>query len=204
MPKRVLIVLFVAMLVPDPSTLFAQSELLPKQISQYYTDVNFVNSYGRPAELALLANHLWAANLPQSLDSSPRMHQIRSSMQRMARQVRQIDPGMPLVPRWGPYVEDLPEVFGGNLLDVISNERRGDRVVIKVRRHLLRPSALEKLVSAYEKPNARQDLPSEEEVLRSASPQNFTGAAEFHTWQKSNSGRWIKSETNIVLLNQRL
>ena len=174
------------------------SSFIPRQITEFYEDYNFVASFSTPAERERLINFFARERLPDDL-SSERMNRIFRMMKELYSRMVRIDPEM-VIPV-GPRTQYIKYFFLPELLDLKKVDRSGKKAVVEVCAYSVEPEFVERFISEYEQGSGEEgEIPPEDERLDLVKKSAWA-RAEFHIWFFQD-GKWMRAEHKNIYIKQ--
>ena len=161
--------------------------VVPKEITQYYHDVNFAACFSTPDERTLVG-HMTETSETDKL--SARLQTLTQAVRRIRAASVSIDPHM-------VHGSGDSSVRDEELTEIVAVQRSGSRIQISVCTRTVAPKTVSWLVADFEK--AAQKTASVENSAVLAEVLKQTPRREIHTWNCLH-GRWMREEAAVVPL----
>jgi hypothetical protein len=175
------------------STEVSKSPEVPFEISEFYSDYNFICSFSTRPERDRLASYFNQEKPPIHL-KSPRLIKILKLMKKLSSQVKKANPQMRVRPH---RARSSSNIFQSELIEVKNVRLFGKKASVEVVAYVLGPNLV--FIEQYEKNEGDENkIPSEMELIdslkKTAAPRK-----EFHQWIHQGH-RWVKLDVNLVFL----
>jgi len=167
------------------------------EISEYYRNHNFINSFSLRTERNLLAHYIPHKRLPDQLIMNKRLARIYQLMKKQYAKLLRVDEGI-------MNQKVLPSGYcnRSELIEIADIYRDDTNIAVKVLAYYLDYKTNMMFISKYNEYSGDKDkVPPEEECLAMVRSSSFS-IQEIHKWTLF-EGRWLKREVEIRLLKER-
>ena len=198
--KRLLFFALLPILLLSPSLSNGINQVLPPidkfptEITEYYRNHNFINSFSNRTERNLLTQYIPHKILPNQLRKDKRLEKIYELMKKQDAKVMRVDSGI-----MNQKILPSPYYNGSDLLEVTDVYRDNKDIMVKVLAYYLDYETNMRFILKYYEygGNKKRILPEEKrlEITRSSS----IFSQEIHKWTLV-EGRWLKSEVDIGII----
>jgi hypothetical protein len=171
---------------------------LPAEVSEFYSDYNFVCSFSTQAERKKLVSYFNQEDLPDVL-SSGRLDEIFHLMKKLYKQIDFIDPRM--VIRVTPKASRWANVFRSEMYIIEHASFGKEKGMVEVNAFELEPEMISKFISQYEKGSRDEAVKLGPGGRLELIKTRIVRKREIHKWRFRNN-RWLKDEAMLLFLKR--